>query len=222
MSGYNRPELAEACCAALHDYLEADEPIEIRIADDGSDDPERLEQMLNAGLIHSYTVAPRRGIGGSLNTALSNLYGYRTHEDALWLYTTDDWLLTQQFNIQPAVDLIRQHDYDYVRLGPLHPDLLCKTRHHNEQWWLHLDQSAGGFAFATRPFLATRAFYTIVGRFAEHEDAYDTERHYAERVARTGSVNLAAIVPYGMHGPWSHVGAENDVGRIQPPQAVHA
>lgn len=155
---------------------------------------------------------PRRGIGGSLNRALQHVL-----PDDLWLYTTDDWVLTEQYPLDRAWRLIRELNYDYVRLGPPHPNVTAVFRYEQGMgFWLDLDPSAGGFAFATRPFLAHKSFYDMVGKFEEECDAYVCERDYADRVMGLGSaLNCAEIVVGSLEGPWRHIG-KAEVGARWP------
>lgn len=184
------------------------------IADDGSDDNgfiyECAEIAYSAwGVRTVATVANRHGIGGSLNKALEQV-GIAEH----WLYCTDDWVLTKPLDIAPALTLMREFEYDYVRLNPMHPNLACKTKFAERVgWWLEIDQTQGGYAFATRPFLATKKFYTHVGPFAENLDAYKTETDYAIRVSKERGLRLAGLVD--LHGGWKHVGVQG-VGKIDP------
>jgi hypothetical protein len=66
----------------------------------------------------------------------------------------------------------------------------------------------GGFCFATRPFLATKGFYEKIGPFDERLNSYETERLYAERVAKS-TAKLAYWGGIDLAGPWEHVGVEN-------------
>jgi hypothetical protein len=193
--------------------LRSPEPLRLHVADDDSYEDTYIYNLLDKagsawGVASSYTNAQRNGIGASLNLALERL----ERDDDLWMYITDDWLLTAPLDLSLAVWLLRERQRDYVRLGPIHPNLHCITCHHNGAWWLDLEQEFGGFAFATRPFLATRRFYREVGPFPENLDAYDTERIYAERVSRMYTISLSAI---NLHGPWRHIG-DVEVGDIQP------
>lgn len=214
-AGGERDKYAIETARSLVRYLSmyAEHSFRLVIADDGSDDTayfntiqfEVEQQWDSVDVSH----VDRRGIGGSLNAALSKI-----DDDELWVYTTDDWLLEATVDLGPAVRLLTTGGYDYVRLLPVHPDLCCKTRFHEDiGWWLHIYQEQGGFAFATRPFIATKQFYYKVGPFPEKLDAYDTERIYADKVKSNVYLNLACVVD--MHGPWRHIGTF-EVGTIKP------
>lgn len=189
------------------------------LADDGSEDQSFLNEAASMASLAWGTTAVistvnRKGIGGSLNAALQQLDPFE-----FWMYSTDDWVLERPLNIEPALKLIREEAYDYVRINPLHPNLLAWTRFRVDiGWWLELVQSRGGFAFATRPFIANRQFYTTVGPFDEYLDAYETERLYAVRTSAAQTVKLGALVD--MHGSWLHIG-EQQVGKLMP-RALHA
>lgn len=184
------------------------------IADDGSEDRDFIYECARIaydawGVRTVCTVADRQGIGGSLNKALEQV-SIAEH----WMYITDDWVLTRPLDIAPALTLMREFEYDYVRLNPMHPNLACKTKFAEKVgWWLDIDQTQGGYAFATRPFLATKKFYDHVGPFAENLDVYKTETDYAIRVSKQKSVRLAGLID--MRGPWKHVGVQG-VGKISP------
>lgn len=207
MSTYNpdaeapRFEYAARSLEALYRRLHSSESLAYILADDGSPHPEAL-----AGLSATYGAAvvsgEHLGIGGSLNRALDYVNGP-------WMYTTDDWLLTQDLDLDFPMWLLDQ-GYDMVRLGPIHPNLLCFTRFATGHgWWLDVKAMYGGFAFATRPFLASANFIEKFGPFDERLNAYETERLYAERIAGWGDrVRLAAI---NLAGPWEHIG-EYEVG----------
>lgn len=204
-----RSNYARHCIRALSKKLVGG-TLRFHIADDGS--PQKEYDSLVAcanyyfgrhNVTHSQT--QRRGIGGSLNQALRQI-------NTDWMYTTDDWLITSAVDLRPVRVLIDQFGYDIVRLGPIHPNLACWTRFNTlAGWYLELDQTKGGFAFATRPFIATKNFYNTVGPFKENVDAYVTERDYSDRVA-VSQVKLAAI---NLLGPWQHIG-EVEVGTIDP------
>lgn len=208
------PEREDYAVESLHsllDNLHASDGLRLIISDDSEAPSGVAEQLLHmpeaAGyhLWHSttYSCSEHSGIGASLNKSLRAV-----GEAGYWMYTTDDWRLESPLSLDGPSKLLRQ-GYDLVRLGPVHPDLQCVTRFQaGLGWWLDLRQEYGGFAFATRPFLATRAFYDKIGPFDERLNSYETERLYAERVARStcrlaywGGVNLA--------GPWHHVGLVN-------------
>jgi len=143
---------------------------------------------------------PRNGIGASLNRAMHAITGN-------WMYITDDWLLQKPIDFGKAIALLK--DYDYVRLGPLHPNLACTTKFNKELgWWLEL-HTGSGFTFATRPFVATKTFYNYIGPFDEGLDAYETERLYNKRVSMF-SPKMAALLSDGTE--WEHIGAV-EVGR---------
>lgn len=154
------------------------------------------------------------GIGASLNKALEGVA-----DDGLWMYITDDWVLGATLSLQGPVRLLVDRGYDVVRLGPIHPDLMCVTRFDQGiGWWLDIRQEYGGFAFATRPFVATKAFVAKVGPFDEGLNSYETERLYSERIGARGDVKLAYWGAVDLAGPWTHVGLV-DVGYRDLPEA---
>lgn len=204
----------------LRDNLFALEPIEYILANDG---PVTQEHVLFPARdvldwptpnYHRYQIAggTRVGLGGSLNRALGLV-----RPDSLWMYNTDDWVLEAEYDLTQAVRLIREHNYGYVRLGPPHPNVMCTTKFcQGLGWWLELMPWHGGFAFGTRPFLATRRFYEQVGGFKEQCDAYEVELDYCRRVqSKHEQLRLAEVVSGSLEGPWGHVG-EVEVGRGYP------
>lgn len=235
LSTYNPPggyrsDYCVRTVRSLLDNLKCSGPCLFRLvlADDGSEDLTCKSHNLNDvenylqycaemaenrwGTPSTIVRTPREGIGASLNNALKEV-DFAEH----WMYSTDDWVLEKELDIQPALGLMREFDYDYVRLNPLHPSLMCKTMfNQNQGWWLHLFQQDGGFAFGTRPFVATKPFVEKVGPFISFANAYDTERDYAQRVARKNDLRLAAMVD--LSGSWLHIG-EQQVGKIVPTRA---
>lgn len=207
--GNARVECAKRVVESMLQGLVCDEPICLLIADDGS--PESRNQIIYQLIrdaddywetTSQYTNANRGGIGTSLNLALEKV-------DDLWLYNTDDWRLDDTLDLTGPIKLLRYRDYDLVRLGPIHPDLRCTTRFDTSiGWWLDIDQCYGGFAFATRPFIATKNFYDKVGKFDEMLNSYETERLYAERVAKS-TCKLAYWGGIDLSGPWHHLGTES-------------
>jgi len=149
------------------------------------------------------TTGKRLGIGGSLNRVLSIV-------NNPWMYTTDDWFLTEKLDLTNPLKLLSR-GYDFVRLGPVHPNLLCETKF-DGYWWLDVS-TVTGFAFATRPFLATKEFYDRIGPFKEHVNAYDTERDYSDRV--TAKKAKVAYSDVSLSGPWEHIG-DYEVGTLYP------
>lgn len=188
-----------------------DEQLNLVLADDGS--PELRLDVIQKVMkecdsywesVSHYTNSHRHGIGASLNCAMSCV-----GSGGLWMYNTDDWRLTNILDLSGPVSLLRNRGYDLVRLGPIHPDLRCTSRFESTiGWWLDLDCQYGGFAFATRPFIATRGFYDKVGPFDEMLNSYETERLYAERVSRT-TCKLAYWGGVDLAGPWQHLGTES-------------
>lgn len=215
-----RAMYAQRVAQSLADYLRADEPIALHVADDGSPEPYCADLVAYADAIRdfghfdhvSYSVSPRMGIGGSLNLAMQHIA-----DDELFFYITDDWELTNYIDLSVPARLIRDLNYDYVRVGPIHPNLVCATRYEQGyDFWLELQPQYGGFCFATRPFLARKRFYDVVGPFEEYLDAYDTERLYAEKVKQEYSqVKLAHVGD--LTGCFQHIG-KFPVGKIQPPR----
>lgn len=214
------PDDARAVCAqrvvqSLSDFLMCEEPIALHIADDGSEprytsDLVSYAEALGNFEAVTFTVANRLGIGGSLNRAL------RTITPELWLYITDDWLVLDYWNINKAVKLVREHRYDYVRLGPIHPGLLGRTKYiEGLEYFLELNPGFGGVCFATRPFLANWDFYSHMGPFPEKLDAYDTERIYAER-ARDRNARMAFCGLFDTRSLFEHIGDVSPVGKIKP------
>lgn len=205
-----------ACRAfvSLAEYLQGAN-LQLHIADDGSFDDTYLLNILQSasqrwGRKSTKTNARRGGIGASLNAALNYI------DDDLWLYTTDDWLLTRRLDLTKALKLL-EIGYDYVRLGPIHPHLACATEFNTDiGWWLRIHQKFGGFAFATRPFLATKRFYTRVGPFRERVDSYVCERDYADRVSEIDTLSLAAV---NLAGPWDNLAYDDpSIGIISAPE----
>lgn len=197
-----REEYARRSVESLVANLTCDEPLELLVADDSIESNMVVHDLIVMGWKDSAsTWSQHKGIGASLNMALY-------HVRDTWMYTTDDWQLLRPLNLNGPLKLLGL-GYDLVRLGPIHPDLQCVTRFNsNVGWWLDLLPSYGGFAFATRPFVAKKEFWKKVGPFDEGLNSYETERRYAERVANStcklaywGAVNLA--------GPWEHIGIEN-------------
>lgn len=204
-----RQEYAVESLQSLLTNLHSSDGLRLIVSDDSEAPYEIANKLMHmpeaAGyhLWHSatYSNSEHYGIGASLNRSLK-------YVDKYWMYTTDDWRLECPLSLDGPMRLLGQ-GYDLVRLGPVHPDLQCVTRFQaGLGWWLDLRQEYGGFAFATRPFIATKTFYEKIGPFDERLNSYETERLYAERVARStarlaywGGVNLA--------GPWYHVGLVN-------------
>lgn len=213
-----RMEMARQAIHSLLRYM-TPRPDVIHIADDGS--PREMLKELVAGfadrfgeVLFSVSQTPRLGIGGSLNAALRVVL-----MDSLWLYTVDDWVLTGVLDLTQAVQLITDCDYDYVRLGPIHPNLQCVTKFQaGVGWWLDIDPLIG-FAFATRPFLATMKLASALTPFPERCDSYEHEARLSARcaglswlkIAQTGSVTLA--------GPWDNLDMDGKlaVGQVVDP-----
>lgn len=147
---------------------------------------------------HVFLSGKRNGIGSSLNRAI-------TEVDNVWMYTTDDWVPTKDIDLDKAYKLIIERNWDYVKLGPLHPNILCHVKFDNDIGWF-LQLHGEGFVFATRPFLATKRFYNIVGPFDEGLNSYETERLYNERALKC-AISWAALLSDGEE--WNHIG---DVG----------
>lgn len=198
-----RQEYAKQSLDSLVYGLVCQEGLRLVLADDSQVTKAVVTELL--GKAKTYWTNPPRysrsfhsGIGASLNAALEGV-------DGTWLYTTDDWELVSRLDLDGPCRLLKQ-GYDVVRLGPIHPDLQCVTRFQQGiGWWLDLRQEYGGFAFATRPFLATKDWYSRIGPFNARLNSYETERLYAERVAKSTS-KLAYWGGVDLAGPWEHLG----------------
>ncbi len=214
-AGAKRAEYAESTLRGLITNLRSPQPLRLHVADDGSADSRYITDLLALaervwGAKGAVTRAERQGIGASLNKALGQIEGK-------WLYITDDWLLTDKLDLSVPCRLIDDQQYDLVRIGPPHPNLRCQTRFcEGLGWWLDIDASWGGFAFATRPFLASGDFYRICGPFVEVANAYVTEQDYAVRVTEKNRARIAYYdASFNRGGPWRHIG-EYEVGVITP------
>lgn len=202
-----REKYAFESMKSLLGNLQCTDGMRLIVSDDSADRQEACYALAGAakgrwGNYPIITNSEHSGIGASLNLAL-------THVTDEWMYTTDDWVLTSQLSLDGPLRLLRDREYDLVRLGPIHPDLQCVTRFDQTiGWWLDLRAEYGGFAFATRPFIATKKFYDKVGPFDEMLNSYETERLYAERVARS-TCKLAYWGGVDLAGPWEHVGIVN-------------
>jgi hypothetical protein len=114
-----------------------DDRLRLVLADDSSSrHPRTTEKVLASatyewGQTALYSPSEHNGIGASLNRALDLV-------DSLWMYTTDDWLLTKQLSLTGPTRLLTGLGYDVVRLGPVHPDLTCVTRFTTGVRWLCL------------------------------------------------------------------------------------
>ena len=204
-----RVDYALASLGSLLQFLYSKDGLKLHIADDSHESGETCEALAfmaeSCGWpATSYSNSRHMGIGSSLNMAM------RALQTDMFMYTTDDWLLTKQLELDGPAKLLGM-GYDLVRLGPIHPDLACVSRFQaGLGWWLDLLPHYGGFAFATRPFLATKGFYDKIGPFNEGLNSYETERLYAERVAKSNA-KLAYWGGVDLAGPWIHVG-EKGVG----------
>lgn len=200
-----RARYAQQTIPSLLDHLKCTtHQLKLHIADDGSEHCTELYMPLmdlaKDKWGQSAMSSPKHnGIGSSLNYALHEI-------DDIWMYTTDDWLLLDDLNLDMAVKILNL-EHDYVRIGPVHPNLECVTRFQQGiGWWLEL-MNTSGFAFATRPFIATKRFYNKIGPFLEGANSYVVEQDYALRCSRNRYVlNMAATM---LHGPWEHIGDYN-------------
>jgi len=195
-----RYEYAVACHESLRIGITPNP--HIIVTDDGSHNFNNLAMTLK-GSRTSLLTGPHNGIGSSLNRAINHLSVLDPHEP--WMYTTDDWLLTDNLDLTRAIQLL-DIGYDMVRVGPPHPNLECTIQFQaGIGWWLdiHTYLPATGFAFATRPFIAAPSLYRKIGAFKEGVDSYECERDYSDRVWDHGGIKIAAVT---LHGPWEHIG----------------
>lgn len=210
--GHPRGEYLSRVLESLDLHLHSPEGRHFVIANDGDPDQPHIKNIKRFGENVTVVGGPRAGIGGSLNRAIQAT----VLDSDLWLYTTDDWLLTERLDLTQPVRLMREAGYGYVRLGPPHPNVRTHTAFmQGLGWWLNLSTDDGGFVFATRPFLCTLDFYKRTGSFLENCDSYVCERDYADRVNRLWAGGLAETVHGSLEGPWEHIGVEN-VGERYP------
>jgi hypothetical protein len=222
MTTYAPTEERAACAQRVVDglssFLRSSEALSLHIADDGSPVQYTSDLVAYAKVSNffdnvTYTVVPRLGIGGSLNKALSLLAS-----GELWMYITDDWLLKEALNLDNAITLLRRYGYDYIRLGPIHAGIEGEVKFHEDvQYFLDLHFWRGGFCFATRPFLATRAFYVKMGNFPEKLDVYDTERAYSDRsIMMADDIKMAFTGSFDTRKLFEHIGESCPVGHLLP------
>lgn len=207
--GAVRYQYALKSIQSLRSYLYTTHKLFLHIADDCSPRQDLLLALVEfaklQGIDCTYTVTGHEGIGASLNLALKAI---KTH---YWIYTTDDWQLLSFLDLDKPVKLIKEFSYDIVRLGPIHPNLQCTTKFNDTiGWWLDISPKTG-FAFATRPFLATKTLVDKCGPFDENCNAYEAERMFAERVSCLKNVFIAQSGDITLAGPWKHIG-EFEVG----------
>ena len=206
--GVQRSRYAYQSVESLIRNLIVPHNVRLHISDDGSYDQDYIHELASWAserwLTRStMTNSLHQGIGASLNRSLAKTV------DDLWMYTTDDWLLTAPLDVTPAIKLLTRYGYDYVRLGPIHPHLQCSTEFNTDVgWWLRIHQRWGGFNFATRPFIASRYFYQEVGPFKEMVDSYECEVDYSERVNMKESLKLGCLPDIG-GACWQHIGEVN-------------
>lgn len=200
-----RAQYAASTAEALFEHLTAPVPLRLILADDGSFSHAWVPNIMFAAYSKWRTqsvlcTGPRAGLGGSLNRALTKYV-----KDDLWMYITDDWLLTAPLDLSQAHYLLHRN-YDLVRIGPIHPWLHCQALYDVCGWRLDLDASED-FAFATRPFVAAPSLVRRVGPFNEGVDAYYTEKLYSDRCkAVAEQLKFAYDGSIGLHGPWLHIG----------------
>lgn len=191
----------QRCVDALGENIP--QPKALIVADDGS--PEPLDVRWHATQwqkgVTSIT-GVHDGIGTSLNRAMRLLM-----PDEPWIYTTDDWLLTDELDLALPLHLL-DIGYDLVRLGPIHPNVSCTTRfEYPWGWWLDLDVHSNQYTCATRPFLASPRLMQKVVSWTQGVDSYQAEIDFG-RECQEGDVRAAAI---NLAGPWEHIG-EYEVG----------
>lgn len=198
-----RNQYAQRCVEGFERHLHTTDEVHLFATDDGS--PEPFGPRWHGGFWSSCVAetGPHNGIGASLNRALRWVVGP-------WIYTTDDWLLTEPLDLELPLWLLTQ-GYDLVRLGPIHPNLWCRTTFTaGHGWWLDLDvQQDNLYVCATRPFLAGASLMAKIGPWLEGVDAYAAEYAFGVR-CRANDVRAAAI---NLAGPWEHIG-EFEVGDL--------
>lgn len=222
--GHVRGTYGPRAARSLHAEMFApnQEKMRLIVANDGPAEQPHCKAIADAvPLWHDVLIVggERVGIGGSLNRALEHV-----GDNDEWFYTTDDWVLpgheyTDVMHLDQPVKLIREVGYDYVRLGPPHPNThaIVRFRQHFG-WWLELLPQHGYFVFATRPFLASKKFYNNVGPFVEQKNSYDVEIAYNQAVIAKylyTPEKLAETVHGSLEGYWEHIG-EFNVGEVYP------
>lgn len=204
MSCYNpEPEAprmvyAARSLVALHKNLHGPFSTKVKylLADDGSPHLLPLQDFAQIWPDTSYITGPHGGIGTSLNRAMHVLY------DEPWVYTTDDWVLTDPLDLTLPLHLL-DIGYDLVRLGPIHPNVRCTTNfEYPWGWWLDLDVYSNQYSCATRPFLASPRLMQKIGPWTEGADSYQTEIDFGH-ACQMYEVSAAAI---NLAGPWEHIG----------------
>lgn len=205
-----RFDYAVECLEYLRAHLSGPQPIAYIVADDGS--PVQPHQGSDLRHRAQYVTGPHNGIGASLNRAMALLAF-----DEPWIYTTDDWRLQELLDLALPLHLL-DIGYDIVRLGPIHPNITCRTQfEHPYGWWLDLDVHSNQYVCGTRPFLASPRLIEKVGPFEEGVDSYRAEIDFCAR-CELYDVRVAAI---NLDGPWEHIG-EYAVGNLPVLQSQYA
>lgn len=183
--GEARLEYVTEAISSIHYYAHMyprDDHYEIFVAHDGPENRNtaKFHEMWDwHARVHIICSEQHNGVGASLNNAL------RVLNPEVWMYTTDDFCLRHHLNLIQGLTLI-EAGYDYVRLGPLHPNIHCQVKFAvNLGWFLEL-KTTHGYIVATRPFLMTKAMTDKLaeynqywgysnGPFMEGATSYDVE-----------------------------------------------
>lgn len=197
-----RREVAYDCIESWRKGIKWDGPLNLVIADDGSD--EQLEPWWPRGQV-LFTEGHREGVGASLNRGFKAAFAMGD----FCLQLVDDWYLRHPlFDLDVWSDvLVENEDIGCVRLGLASPSLrggeIEMFRMDEEGqggvWGVQFEPYA--YVWAQRPALYHRRFYDAYGPFPEGITAYEVDRIYNETVTSKWGPRVVLAVPR----PWEHI-----------------
>lgn len=177
-------------------------PVDLILADDGSD-PKHWDRLCEwtklwtRGAVHH--TQGRGGVGASLNRGFGMAF---EHGSDIALYAVDDWALTQPFDLDPWIRLLRERsDVGVCRLGPPHPGNVLTAEPFTGDWQGWAARLAiRGIVASHRPALWHRRMIEHYGWFDAWVNALECEAAFDARLTSAGPAVVLAL-PH----PWRHI-----------------
>ena len=207
--GRIRKQMASVAVKSWIRYLHYQGPLELHIADDGSElvdykifpytdpmDGYDISQ-LNVHIPVSFSRQERKGVGASLNIALQQAF---CKSPLAMIIYNDDVMLRETIDLTPWADLLlKNDDIGAVRLGLPHQGLTGEIVLYPQGYGLKLNKH--NFAFTFRPTLFHKRFFDSYGWMLEGETALECERRYNLKFCESEGPDIIYALPI----PWEHL-----------------
>lgn len=231
---YKRTNIALATIESLRRYLIYPN-LHWHVADDGSGETDDGTNRWHVGVLvdkiaefypevtyHEMSTPPGQyNTGGNINKAI---HAARANGCLIHMLNFDDWVLLQQLDICPMVDVLDVHEsVGFIRLSYMMPGLAGLTVRYdapraNRNWiWYRLIRDwtlsnpwkSDRYMVSTQPYVAHYRFFQSYGMHPENIAPGEAEigmgnQYINSALGEDGPQILFSIGPRMAHSPWGH------------------